>query len=170
MSHPQHSASPATFGSGNYLEDERALAVRDLTLLNRTLTYLSPPCAHHALSNADHDPQFVHAYANAVLDAWRGEDDKRPARALANYREHFAPHVAELRKEIIAWRQNPRLHKALTSLVWTVAERIQNRVGEGGPQALAAYDTKTRNFYLRFGAIELAKLICRQTDGGSARK
>ena len=122
-----------------------------------------------ALPNARqfvHDPQFVHAYANALLDAFPGEDDKRPERALANYCDYFAPHVAELRKEIIAWRQNPRLHKALTSLVWTVAERIHNRVtANGGPQALAAFDTESRKFHLRFGAIELAKLLCRQVSG-----
>jgi len=124
-----------------------------------------------ALPNARqfiHDPEFVHSYANALLDAFPGEDYKRPARALANYCDYFVPHVAELRKEIIAWRENPRLHKALTSLVWTVAERIQNRVtAHGGIQALAAYDTTTRKFHLRFGVIELAKLLCRQVGGSS---
>jgi hypothetical protein len=96
-------------------------------------------------------------YAHHLLDTWPGEQDERPARALANFRSFFAPHVEALRAGIAEYLEGAHPARTLTGVIWHVDAAMESLV-------FTDFNEQSQKCFLRFGAVELAKVLCRELE------
>ncbi len=113
--------------------------------------------------NAPGLTERMYRYAQSVLDDFPRAGDARPARALANFRDHFAQHIDVLKAEIVRWKADRKQqHRTLTDVLWYMAHKIRNAEGDNA----FLEPNGTGKPMLRFGLLTLGKILCTEADSG----